>query len=78
MFEKSKTIEIGDKVLVVLNNEVKELEIVDLPVGDPKAGKISWLAPIAQAILGKSCPENVVVKLPNGETLECQLLRPVI
>jgi len=75
MLKKSKKIGIGDKVLVVINNEAKELEIVDLPQGDPAKGIISWLSPIAQAILGKGYPEKVTVKLPNGKTLDCQLVR---
>ena len=41
MFNKSNKINIGDKVLVVVNGEAQELEIVDSPVGDPKKSKIS-------------------------------------
>ena len=78
MLKKSKTIDIGDKVIVVINGEAKKLEIVDLPQGDPKSGKISFLSPLAKAILGRHYPERVVVKLPNGKTLECQLLQPIL
>jgi len=69
-------VKVGDKVLVALNGAIKELEIVELPQGDPGKGKISWLAPLAQAILGHQYPDRVVVKLPDGKTLECQLLEP--
>ncbi|MBI5221794.1 MAG: GreA/GreB family elongation factor [Candidatus Magasanikbacteria bacterium] len=68
-------INIGDKVLVAINHEVKELEIVDIPDSNPKLGKISFLTPLAKAILGKSCPNRVVVRLPNGNDLECRLLK---
>jgi len=78
MLKKSKRIGIGDKVDVIINGAVKELEIVDLPQGDPKSGKISFLSPIAQAILGKTYPQRVVVKLPNGKNIECRLLRPAV
>ena len=78
MFNKYNKINIGDKVLVVINGEAQELEIVDLPEGDPKKGKISFLTPLAQAILGQSYPNRVTVKLPNGNHLECQLLRPIL
>jgi len=71
-------IEIGDKVLVALDGAVKQLEIINLPEGNPKLGKISFLSPVAKAILGHKYPERVVVKLSNGKTLECQLLQPVL
>ena len=72
-----RQVNIGDKVLVVLNGEAKELEIVDVPRGDPGNGRISWLTPLAQALLGKTFPENVTVKLPNGRTIECKLIKIV-
>ena len=67
-------VQIGDKVKVILDGAIRELEIVDLPVGDPKRGVISYLSPLASALLGKRFPSRVVVKLPNGENLECRLL----
>ncbi|NUM25759.1 MAG: GreA/GreB family elongation factor [Candidatus Buchananbacteria bacterium] len=77
MIKKGDKIKVGDTVLVVLNGEVKRLEIVELPQGDPKKGVISYLSPIAKAILGHSYPDRVTVKLPNGNTLECELLEAV-
>lgn len=76
MLKKSKKINIGDKVTVIINGKIQDLEIIDLPQGDPKSGKISFLSPLARAILGHSYPERVMVKLPNGNTLECELLQP--
>jgi transcription elongation GreA/GreB family factor len=68
---------VGDKVLVILNGEAKELEIVDVAESNPKLGRISWLTPLAQALLGKTFPEKVKVKLPSGELMDCQLVRIV-
>ena len=70
-----KPVSVGDKVLVVVNQEAKELEIVDLPQGDLRQGKISWLSPIAQAVLGKRQPQTVTVRLANGKTIDCRLLK---
>ena len=67
-------VQIGDKVKVVLDGAVHQLEIVELPTGDPKHGIISYLSPLARALLGKSFPSRVIVKLPSGDTMECQLL----
>ncbi|MDD2807611.1 MAG: GreA/GreB family elongation factor [Patescibacteria group bacterium] len=68
------TVNIGDKVKVILDGAIRELEIVDVPTGDPKHGVISYLSPLARALLGKRYPSQVTVKLPNGNTLECRLL----
>ena len=70
----SYCVQIGDKVKVVLDGAVRELEIVELPTGDPGHGIISYLSPLARAILGKRFPSNVIVKLPSGDTMECRLL----
>ncbi len=78
MLRRGEKIGIGDKVLVVINGEVKRLEIVDLPNGDAKKGIISYLSPLAQAIIGHKYPERVIVKLPDGDTLECELVMPVL
>jgi len=71
----SNRVKIGDKVLVIINNEAKELEIVDLPKGDLSHGKVSFLSPIAKALLGKSYPQIIKVKLPNGEMMDCKLMK---
>jgi len=76
MFKKSEKITIGDKVLVALDGAIRELEIVDIPQPDPRQGKISFLAPLARAIFGHSYPKRVIVQAPDGEAIECKLLRP--
>jgi transcription elongation GreA/GreB family factor len=74
MLSQQQTVGIGDKVLVALDGAVKELEIVSTD-SDPKAGKISFLTPLAQALLGHKYPDRVTVKLPNGKLLDCKLFR---
>lgn len=69
-------IKIGDEVIVAINGEIKRLKIVDIPEADPGKGLISFLSPVAKAILGHSYPDRVTVALPNGKTLECELLVP--
>jgi transcription elongation GreA/GreB family factor len=76
MFKNSKEkIQIGDKVVVAINDTVQELEIVGFPRGDIKTGKISFMSPIAQAILGKSYPEDVTVILESGKTINCRIIK---
>ena len=75
MFKKNEqSVKIGDKVLVVIDKEAKELEIVGLPSGDPSHGKVSFLSPIAKALLGKKPPQTITVQLPNGNTMDCRLM----
>lgn len=70
------TVEIGDKVKVILNGAVQELEIVELPEQvNPAKGKISFLSPVAKAILGQRYPARVVVKAPDGKLIDCRLLK---
>ena len=73
---RDSIVKIGDKVKVILDGAVRDLEIVDIPDIDTKKGKISFLSPIAQAILGKKYPNRVMVKTPNGKTIECRLMKP--
>ena len=78
MLRRGEKIGIGDEVLVVINGEVKRLEIVDLPRGDAKKGIISYLSPLAQALIGHKYPDRITVKLPDGGTMECELVQPIL
>jgi transcription elongation GreA/GreB family factor len=78
MLNDNTKVKIGDKVTVVLNGQVRDLEIVALPNGDLQKGIISYLSPIAKAILGHSYPEKITVKLPNGNLVDCELVKPVM
>ena len=70
-------IQIGDRVWVLYHGATRELQIVDTPGSDPSAGRISYLSPLARAILDTTCPGRVMVQLPNGEISECAVLQLV-
>jgi transcription elongation factor GreB len=46
----------------------KTYKIVGVDEADPAAGKVSWLSPIAKALLGASPGDLVKVELPHGTT----------
>jgi transcription elongation factor GreB len=46
----------------------KTYKIVGVDEADPPAGKVSWLSPIAKALLGASPGDLVKVELPHGTT----------
>ena len=65
-------IDIGDRAKVILNGEVKELEVVDLFPGDKKSdGKFSFSL-FVQDILGRGYLERIQIKLPDGQIIECR------
>lgn len=78
LLRNQEKIKIGDKVTVVIEGTVKDLEIVDFLEGDLKKGKVSFLSPIARAIIGHRYPEQVTIKLPNGKTLNCRLIKTML
>jgi transcription elongation factor GreB len=41
--------------------------IVGIDESDPSAGRISWISPLAKALLGRREGEAVTLKLPDGE-----------
>jgi transcription elongation factor GreB len=47
--------------------EKKVFQIVGEDEWDVKRNKISWKSPVAKALLGKKCGDEVVVRKPNGE-----------
>lgn len=42
--------------------------IVGIDEADPAAGAISWISPIARALLGREEGDEVIVELPRGRT----------
>jgi transcription elongation factor GreB len=46
----------------------KSYKIVGVDEADPPTGKVSWLSPIAKALLGASPGDLVKVELPHGTT----------
>ena len=69
MLKRNLKLEVGDKVLVALNNEIKELEIISVP----KRRGLKRIIP--RSILS---PQQVTVKSANGTAIDCQLFRPAI
>jgi transcription elongation factor GreB len=45
----------------------KVYQIVGVDEADPAAGRISWIAPLAKALLGRQAGESAVLKLPDGQ-----------
>jgi transcription elongation factor GreB len=44
----------------------RSYQIVGVDESDPTSGKVSWLSPIARALLGKKSGEVAKVELPDG------------
>jgi transcription elongation GreA/GreB family factor len=42
--------------------------IVGIDESDPSGGRVSWVSPVAKALIGKRVGDEVSVKLPGGET----------
>ena len=46
----------------------KAFRIVGVDESDPSAGKVSWISPVAKALIGKRVGDTVSVKLPKGDS----------
>jgi transcription elongation factor GreB len=57
----------GARVIVQRENGAREeYRIVGVDEADPARGELSWIAPLARALLGRSPGETAVLKLPAG------------
>lgn len=65
--ESAEKIEIGSKIKVELNGNIKEYEIVGASEASPLEGKISNDSPLAKAFLGHRKGEEVEVNVPAGK-----------
>ncbi len=64
----SEKVQFGATVLVSSEEGIeKTFAIVGVDESMPSEGKVSWLSPVAKALLGKSVGDDVTVKSPNGE-----------
>ena len=75
---RKPVVKIGDKIKIVVDGGVKELEIVDMPEKDLRPSKISVLSPLLEKILGKRYPMWVSVQLPDGRKMMCNRFRPMV
>lgn len=63
--------------VTVLDEDEKEKthKIVGVDEADPSAGKVSWLSPIAKALMGARAGDVVSLRLPKGDVdLEVQAI----
>ncbi len=61
-------IEIGSKILLLLNDQEMELEIVGVNEADPLKGRISDESPLGQAIFRKRKGESGEIKIGENKT----------
>jgi transcription elongation factor GreB len=60
----------GATVTYVLpNGDDKTVTIVGVDEADPASGKVSFIAPVARALLGKRVGDEAVLHLPDGKVL---------
>ena len=55
----------GAKVTVIEAGEEKSYHIVGIDEADPTVGKVSWISPIAKAMIAARVGDSVVLNLPD-------------
>jgi len=68
--DKKDKVGLGATILVEMNQHVRRLHIVDSPEADPDQGKISYLSPVAKALMGRIVGEEVRVKVIPPEIMK--------
>ncbi len=61
------TVAFGSRVTIARNGKRQRLRIVGEDEADPRAGLVSWRAPLAQAILGARAGDVVEMEKPAAE-----------
>jgi transcription elongation factor GreB len=46
----------------------KEYHIVGIDESDPGSGRVSWISPVAKALIGKRVGDTVTMRLPKGDS----------
>ncbi len=69
MIMPDNSVTIGSKVRLKLNGRVRELQIVGSAEVDASIGKISYLSPIGEAVLGRCAGDQICVRLPDGKKI---------
>ena len=65
---KAEVVQFGATVTVVDEEDRRATyQIVGADEIDTQGGRISWMSPMARALLGKRCGDAVVVRRPAGE-----------
>ncbi len=57
----------GAAVRIKTGKEIKEITIVGVDEADPAHGRVSWVSPIAKALLKARAGERVTLRSPAGE-----------
>jgi transcription elongation factor GreA len=60
---------VGSTVLVTTDGEEHTFVLVGSSEADPSSGRISYVSPIGQALMGRRSGEQVTVRLPGGEAI---------
>ena len=58
----------GATVTVEQDGSERSYQIVGVEESDPAQGRVSWISPIAKALMTKRVGERVALKLPSGES----------
>ncbi|MFH1611638.1 MAG: GreA/GreB family elongation factor [Patescibacteria group bacterium] len=70
---KSDVVVIGSLVTVVVNGKQRQLEILGSHESNPLKGRISYLSPIGQALLGHRFGEKINIKV-QGREIEYEII----
>ena len=66
--QKGERVLFGARVTVQREDGSRQVyRIVGVEEADPARGELSWIAPLARALLGRSPGESATVKLPEGD-----------
>ena len=68
-------ITIGSKIIVKLAGKIREFQIVGSADVDATNGKISYLSPLGEALLGRRIGERFQMELPNGKKINCEVIK---
>jgi transcription elongation factor GreA len=61
------TVGVGSTVVIELDGETLTWSVVGSSEADPARGRISYAAPVGQALLGRRAGDEAVARLPGGE-----------
>lgn len=69
-----KKVGLGSRIEVLLDGQKQTLEIMSEFDSEPSIGKLSYVSPVAQALLGKKQSDKIKVQTPQGE-IEITILK---
>lgn len=66
---------IGSLVTVKLDGQIRQIQVVGSADVNARQGKISYLSPLGEMILGKRAGDKFQVKLPEGRLIDCEIIK---